>query len=101
MYSNAVGLGVAEPEKLHKDIWRHDREDNRSFRNGKGFVQCICPKCTDAHNVYMLWTGRGVPRKYCGNCKPLISGYDDAALYEAAVYAPGYSKKKGPRNEGE
>ena len=30
MYSNGAGLGVAEPEKLRKNIWRRDREDNRS-----------------------------------------------------------------------
>ncbi len=101
MYSHSAGLGVAEPEKVRKNIWRQDRKENRSFTNGKQFVQCICPKCTDVHSVYMLWTGRGVPRKYCSNCKPLISGYDDATIYEVAIYAPGHSKKKGRRNEGE
>ncbi|VTR64375.1 hypothetical protein DESC_180087 [Desulfosarcina cetonica] len=30
----------------------------------------------------MLWTGRGIPRKYCSSCKHLIDAYDDAALYE-------------------
>jgi len=47
------------------------------------------------HQIYMLWTGRGVPRKYCGNCKPLVSGYDVITHYETAVLAPGHSKKNG------
>lgn len=49
----------------------------------------------------MLWTGRGIPRKYCGNCKPMVAGYDDAALYEASINAPGHSRKKGRCHEGD
>ncbi|BBO68378.1 hypothetical protein DSCA_23080 [Desulfosarcina alkanivorans] len=102
MYSNGGGLGIGEQKKRIGKIWQPGSESiGQSFRNGKCFVCCICPKCGDRHNVYMLWTGRGVPRKYCGNCKPMISGYDDAAFYEAAISAPGHSKKKGRRHEGE
>jgi len=45
----------------------------------------------------MLWHGRGRPRKYCANCKPLVSGYDDAAIYQATVSAAGHPKKRGPQ----
>jgi hypothetical protein len=100
MYSSGGGLGIHEREKMLDKVWQ-DNKDDRAFRNGKRFVRCICPKCTADHNVYMLWTGRGVPRKYCGNCKPLVSGYDEAAIYEACISAPGHSKKKGRRHEGE
>jgi hypothetical protein len=101
MYANGESVGVRGPKKWRKTIWRYDDAEDRTYRNGKRFVQCICPKCAEHHNVYMLWTGRGVPRKYCANCKPLVSGYDEAAIHEAAVYAPGHSKKKGRRHEGE
>jgi hypothetical protein len=101
MYANGESVGARDRKKWRKTIWRYDDAKDRNVTNGKGFVQCICPKCTERHNVYMLWTGRGVPRKYCANCKPLVSGYDEAAIYEAAVYAPRHSKKKGRRHEGD
>jgi len=101
MYSNGTGLGAGKGDNWKGKRWRTKQDEDRNFKIGKHFVRCICPKCATNHNVYMLWTGRGVPRKYCGNCRPLISGYDDVALYEAAVYAPGQSKKKGRRHEGD
>jgi hypothetical protein len=101
MYATAEHLGVRDQKKWRKTIWCYDDAKDRAFRNGKGFVQCICPKCSEHHNVYMLWTGRGVPRKYCANCRPLVSAYDGAAIHEASVLAPGHSKKKGRRYDGE
>jgi rubredoxin len=35
----------------------------------KIMVECICPKCGAKHAVNFPWTGRGVPRKYCPQCK--------------------------------
>ncbi|MFO7685053.1 MAG: hypothetical protein R6V60_03080 [Desulfobacterales bacterium] len=32
-------------------------------------VDCICPKCGAKHAMNFPWTGRGVPRKYCPQCK--------------------------------
>jgi hypothetical protein len=102
MYANRAGLGIDGRGRLSRKSWRGGENDPENrYRHGKSFVNCICPKCTASHYVYMLWTGRGVPRKYCGNCKPLISGYDEAVAYEAAVSPPGQSKKKGRRCEGE
>jgi len=100
MYSNEASPTTVDCETWPQKAWNPEKE-NRSFRTGKRFVGCICPKCAIVHQVYMLWTGRGVPRKYCGNCKPLVSGYGDAVLYEAAVYVPGHSRKKGRRHESE
>lgn len=101
MYANGGGLGVDVRETLHEKVWRRDENDLPNRRNGKGFVRCICPKCSVHHSVYMLWTGRGIPRKYCSNCKPLIAGYDDAVLCEASIHTPGHPKKKGRRFDGE
>jgi hypothetical protein len=101
MYSNGETLAIVARERQPAEKWRRRDDAKRIFKTGKKFVRCKCPKCGIHHHVYMLWTGRGVPRKYCGNCKPLVSGYDAAVLYEAAVYAPGHSKKKGRRHEGE
>ncbi len=35
----------------------------------KIIVDCICPKCGARHAMNFPWTGRGVPRKYCPQCK--------------------------------
>jgi hypothetical protein len=102
MYSNRSGSEIGDRKDRFGKIWRPGQDDpGQAFRNGKCFVRCICPKCADRHNVYMLWTGRGVPRKYCSSCKPMISGYDDAALYEASISAPGHVQKKGRPHEAE
>lgn len=100
MYSNGGGLGVTVRDKHSEADW-HPAKDENSHKNGKCFVSCLCPRCNIRHNVYMLWTGRGIPRKYCVNCKPLVSGYDDAAIYEASISTPGQSRKRGHRLEGE
>ncbi len=100
MYSNGGGLGITTREKSPSLDW-HPKENEKRYKKGKSFVRCLCPKCNIHHNVYMLWTGRGIPRKYCVNCKPLVSGYDDAAIYEASVSTPSHSRKKGRRFEGE
>ena len=102
MYSNGGGLGISARKTSQDNSWRSDKgEDAKLFKTGKAFVRCICPKCTSYHDVYMLWTGRGVPRKYCVNCKPLIAGYDEAAIWEASVSSPGHAKTKGHRADGE
>lgn len=36
-------------------------------------IECICPRCRTTHKVYMFWTGKSKPRKYCEKCKDLIS----------------------------
>jgi hypothetical protein len=43
----------------------------------------------------MFWTGRGMPRVYCKECRGLISGYDEAAQYESGRSTSRRSKQKG------
>jgi Zn ribbon nucleic-acid-binding protein len=100
MFSNGAGIGIDVRDNTQKAGW-YPNERDQLFKNGKSFVRCLCPKCSIRHNVYMLWTGRGMPRKYCVNCKPLVSGYDDAAIYEASICPPGQSRKKGRRLDSE
>lgn len=99
MYSNGTGLGTGRRHNWEIKALRRQNDEARTFQNGKRFVRCICPKCSIQHNVYMLWTGRGVPRKYCGNCKPLVSGFDNTVLQEAAVYSSGHSRRRGRRQD--
>ncbi|WP_419660793.1 hypothetical protein [Desulfosarcina variabilis] len=100
MYSNGGGIGITVREKAPK-LSFPPKEEERRYKNGKAFVRCLCPKCNVLHNVYMLWTGRGMPRKYCVNCKPLVSGYDEAAFYEAAISTSGHTRRKGKSIESE
>ena len=39
----------------------------------KSKVECICPKCDKKHVMNFHWIGRGMPRKYCQNCREHIS----------------------------
>ena len=32
-------------------------------------TECMCPKCGARHRVKLLWTGRGIPRKFCPICR--------------------------------
>lgn len=41
-------------------------------------TECICPKCGTRHRVKLLWTGRGVPRKFCPICKHYSNSINDA-----------------------
>ena len=100
MYSNSGGIGINAPDNARKTGWQ-PKENENLFKNGKSFIRCQCPKCSIQHSVYMLWSGRGMPRKYCVNCKPLVSGYDNAAIYEASISTHGPSRKKGHHFEGE
>lgn len=40
-------------------------------------TECICPKCGTHHRVKLLWTGRGMPRKFCPICKHYSSSLSD------------------------
>lgn len=40
-------------------------------------TDCICPKCGARHRVKLLWTGRGIPRKYCPICKHYANTIDE------------------------
>lgn len=38
-------------------------------RTSSKYEECICPLCGKVHQVFMFWTGRGKPRKYCSRCE--------------------------------
>lgn len=40
-------------------------------------TECLCPKCGTRHRVKLLWTGRGMPRKFCPVCKHYSSSIND------------------------
>lgn len=51
--------------------------DDDGFR--KRSVECICPRCGTTHKKWMLWTGRGKPRKFCWDCYELANSIDAEA----------------------
>ncbi|BBO90767.1 hypothetical protein [Desulfosarcina ovata] len=61
----------------------------------KRFVRCICPRCRKTFTIYMVWTGRGMPRKYCVDCRAIINTYDKSAVLEScdSVLVP--AQKRG------
>lgn len=40
-------------------------------------TECICPKCGVIHRLKFLWTGRGMPKKYCQACKLYAASIDE------------------------
>jgi hypothetical protein len=60
----------------------------------KKLVRCICPRCHQRHLVYMLWTGRGMPRKYCPMCRSTVSGYDWRLLDGTGPLQFSHSRRK-------
>ena len=100
MYSTAKKLSNSYPLGYCETAMCCQSGTDQPFGMRKRFVTCICPKCTMVHQIYMLWTGRGMPRKYCSTCKPRVARYDRSAQSEAAVLVPGHSKKRGRRCEG-
>jgi hypothetical protein len=98
MYTKGEIIEIGE----QKNKWHHlEGEHDNSVGSDKCFVSSICPKCNAHHSVYMLWTGRGLPRKFCKDCKALISGYNEMALSEPFSFCSGKSKKRGRRTEDE
>ena len=49
MFSNGTGSSVTEREEWLDGNWLSKDLEERSYRNGKHFIQCICPKCTNQH----------------------------------------------------
>lgn len=41
-----------------------------------------CPKCENVHKVRIFWSGRGIPRCYCKECKKIISHINNAEILE-------------------
>lgn len=39
---------------------------------GQKTWECVCPKCRKTHTLMFDFTGRGIPRKYCHQCKNFV-----------------------------
>ena len=61
--------------------------------SGKTNVRCKCPKCGEVHATFMHWAGRGVPRIYCRNCRPMVSSLCDAG-YNGSTWSAARSNRK-------
>jgi len=83
MYSNGEGLGTISDKPLQEKAWKKWSDEKEPFTGKKRFMRCICPRCRKITHVYMLWSGRGMPRKYCDDCKAIINAYDRSAMCES------------------
>ncbi len=97
MYSDPNLVEICDRE----NTWHPGKRQQQRVSNEKSFFRCICPKCHKPHEVYMLWAGRGIPRKFCGHCKSLVAGYDDMILDQPSAFTAGQSRKKGRSAECE
>jgi hypothetical protein len=52
-------------------------EDIQSICLREKSTECLCPKCGTRHRVKLLWTGRGMPRKFCPICKHYSNSIND------------------------
>lgn len=100
MYAKGEGLGTHAGKSQSDEGWQNWETVNKSI-NGKQFIRCICPRCRKTFNAYLMWTGRGIPRKYCTDCKVAINNYDDSAIYEttSAVEVPARKRGRGATEE--
>lgn len=62
MEANMINLSLVRQSLLSEDSYLE-------FMDSDYPVDCKCPKCGKTHRVTMFWTGRGVPRKFCPQCK--------------------------------
>jgi len=54
-------------------------------------MECVCPKCGTHHRIKILWTGRGMPRKFCPICKHYSISIDDTDPFAVSKVAGGLS----------
>jgi len=54
-------------EDADPEFDRASDSETESFAKSK--VECICPGCGKMHLLKMRWIGRGIPRKFCHNCR--------------------------------
>jgi predicted RNA-binding Zn-ribbon protein involved in translation (DUF1610 family) len=102
MYTDGEGVGARVGKPIREKSWPSaGSSSDYPFGSGKRFVRCICPKCGKDHKIFMLWSGRGQPRKYCTDCKAIISAYEQATLIEPYLSTSGHVKKRGRNNREE
>jgi len=54
-------------------------------------TECVCPKCGTRHRVKLLWTGRGLPRKFCPVCKHYATAIHDVEPFAVSSVAGAWS----------
>ena len=47
-------------------------------------TECRCPKCGTKHKMKLLWIGRGIPPKFCKDCKKISDSISD--MYQEIFY---------------
>lgn len=50
---------------------------SENITRGLDEVECECPKCRTKHMIKMIWLGRGIPRKFCANCRKIRNEFAD------------------------
>jgi hypothetical protein len=60
-------------------------EELLEYLDGDRAVECLCPRCGVHHLMFLFWTGRGMPRKFC----PLCKGNTERIAPEQTVAIPG------------
>lgn len=50
---------------------------------GEQSTKCICPKCGREHKLWLFWSGRGTPRKYCQSCQNNYADVYDMSMFDA------------------
>jgi Zn ribbon nucleic-acid-binding protein len=79
---------------VHKISESETHQPNNKNTDQRQFVRSICPKCGIHHHIQMMWTGRGLPRKFCVQCRSAVAGYDEMTIYEPSFMVPGKSRTK-------
>lgn len=74
MNLNAQKIAEKLKEKLLQRISGATSE-RESHASGKSSVACKCPRCGLVHRSFMEWTGRGTPRIFCHNCRPMVGAF--------------------------
>lgn len=74
-------------EKLTKKFQLEfcDKECNEKYRSYmkesfSKMVECKCPMCETVYKRFLFWTGNGMPRLFCDDCKqrePYVVGIDE------------------------
>jgi transposase-like protein len=62
----------------HLEVEDGDPESDEEIESfAKSKVECVCPGCGKMHVLKMRWIGRGIPRKFCHNCRDRETPLDD------------------------
>lgn len=67
----------------------HYPETNET--HGKS-TECFCPRCRRTHKMKIRWIGRGMPKKYCFECRADVADVDPvhAVEYHRPRMFPGF-----------